>query len=370
MAIQERNHYQPEIPAQPGDFIDFDERKLTENDRAELDQYIREANDGVGLTSQADPVVADELIDSDDIIGLYIRQALSFPLLPLEIQLRLGKQKSQGAAAELAIQEENLGPETVDDLQSQIDQGKAAQEMLILSNTRLVVSVAKKYQGRGVPFLDLIQEGNLGLIHAVGRYNYRRGFAVNTSATWWIRQRISLAVSQQSRVIRVPSDQTDRLQALHRAQADLEQVYGREPSIEELAGELGVRESRIRQLLRIDRQEPISLDQPARNNPDNSLGDIISDPDGNPEAHIEQEYDLAYLQSLMSELSPRHRRILELKMSDEKLTMGQIAEIEARMMSGERVSPQRIRQLLNTAIERLRLAHLKRQDIPLPKRYR
>ena len=162
-------------------------------------------------------------ISSDDSIGLYLKEMARVPLLTTQEEIKLARLLEEGQAAQRRLRKDGYDPEERRKLEKAIDEGEAAREHLIKANTRLVVSIAKKYMGRGVPFLDLIQEGNLGLMKAVEKFDYRRGYRFSTYATWWIRQTITRAIADQGRTIRVPVHMSDRIRRLYKAARRLEQ---------------------------------------------------------------------------------------------------------------------------------------------------
>ena len=166
-------------------------------------------------------------ISSDDTVGLYLREMARVPLLTIEEEIRLAKALEAGRGAQEIMNDDGADPGKHAELERQVEEGLAAREHLIKANTRLVVSIAKKYMGRGVPFLDLIQEGNLGLMKAVEKYDYHRGYRFSTYATWWIRQTITRAIADQGRTIRVPVHMSDRIRRLYNTARQLEQEHGR-----------------------------------------------------------------------------------------------------------------------------------------------
>jgi len=174
-------------------------------------------------------------VSSDDTVGLYLREMARVPLLTIEEEVRLAKALEAARRAQEILSNDGSDPAEREVLKRRIEDGLAAREHLIKANTRLVVSIAKKYVGRGVPFLDLIQEGNLGLMKAVEKFDYSRGYRFSTYATWWIRQTITRAIADQGRTIRVPVHMSDRIRRLYNTARQLEQEYGRRPTPEEIA---------------------------------------------------------------------------------------------------------------------------------------
>ena len=215
-------------------------------------------------------------IDTDDTIGLYLKEVSRVPLLTAEEEVQLAQRIERGRTAREELAKGNAAPRRRTDLRKLIEDGWAAREHLITANSRLVISVAKKYMGRGVPFLDLIQEGNIGLIRATKKFDYRRGHKFSTYATWWIRQAVTRAIADQGRTIRVPVHMGDQINKLLRVQHQLTQRLGREPSVEELAKALDVPPKKVENMIQVARR-PLSLETPTDDEEDSVLGDFIED---------------------------------------------------------------------------------------------
>ena len=215
-------------------------------------------------------------ISSDDTVGLYLKEMARVPLLTIEEEVYLAKRLESGNHAAVALRNNGADARHRRDLEIVIEDGKAAREHLITANTRLVVSIAKKYMGRGVPFLDLIQEGNLGLMKAVEKFDYRRGYRFSTYATWWIRQTITRAIADQGRTIRVPVHMSDSIRRLYKTARKLEQDHGRKPTPEEIAAELEIEPRKVRWMLKVSWQ-PLSLERPVGEEEDSELGNFIED---------------------------------------------------------------------------------------------
>ncbi|MEX1247312.1 MAG: sigma-70 family RNA polymerase sigma factor, partial [Anaerolineales bacterium] len=200
-------------------------------------------------------------IDTDDMIGLYLKEVGRVPLLTAIEEVQLAKRIEKGRVSREVLASGRFNEEQRPRHRRQIEDGWAAREHLITANSRLVISVAKKYMGRGVPFQDLIQEGNIGLIRAAKKFDYRRGHKFSTYATWWIRQAVTRAIADQGRTIRVPVHMGDQINKLLRVQHQLTQRLGRDPSVEELAGALDVHPKKVENMIQVARR-PLSLETP------------------------------------------------------------------------------------------------------------
>jgi RNA polymerase primary sigma factor len=215
-------------------------------------------------------------IEIDDSISLYLKEIGRVPLLTAEEEVDLAKRMERGRDARKKLTDGQEEWEERERLLWYVRDGQSAQEHLIKANSRLVVSVAKKYVGRGVPFLDLIQEGNIGLIRAVKKFDYRRGYKFSTYATWWIRQAVTRAIADQGRTIRVPVHMYEQINRLTRTSRQLVQELGRDPTTEEIADELGVSPRKVEHIMRVS-QRPLSLEMPVGEEEDSYLGDFIED---------------------------------------------------------------------------------------------
>ncbi len=228
--------------------------------------------------------------------------------------------------------------------------GELARDHLTKANSRLVVSIAKKYMGQGVPFLDLIQEGNLGLMKAVDKFDYKRGYKFSTYATWWIRQAVTRAIADQGRTIRVPVHMSDRIRKLYRVSRELEQTLGREPTPKEIAEVMDLSPQKVRWMLRISRR-PLSLEKPVGEDGDSELGSFIEDED-TPTPLDTATHDLLRkeLESALATISPREARILRLRFG---LIDGRAHTLEEL---GQKfgLTRERIRQIEGEALRRLR----------------
>ncbi|WP_352428204.1 sigma-70 family RNA polymerase sigma factor [Thermoflexus sp.] len=299
----------------------------------------------------------EEALAAEDALGLYLKEVGRIPLLTPQEEIELAQRIERGRAAERRLAQGNLSPEERRQLEALAADGRAAQEHLILANTRLVISVAKKYAGRGLPLSDLIQEGNIGLIRAVKKFDWRRGHKFSTYATWWIRQAVTRAIADQSRTIRVPVHMGDQIHRLLRLQHQLAQELGRDPTPEELAEAMGIPRSRVEQLLQMARQ-PISLETPTDDEEESVLGDFIEDRGTTPPAEaVNQQMLREILQEALATLSPREVRILKLRYG---LADGRSYTLEevGRKLG---VTRERVRQIEAQALARLRHPHYARR---------
>ena len=314
-----------------------------------------EAEADAGRDLDLDDYLAN--IDTDDTIGLYLKEVSRVPLLTAEEEVELAQRIERGRLAREELARGNASQRRRIDLRKLIEDGWAAREHLITANSRLVISVAKKYMGRGVPFLDLIQEGNIGLIRATKKFDYRRGHKFSTYATWWIRQAVTRAIADQGRTIRVPVHMGDQINKLLRVQHQLTQRLGREPSVEELANALEVPPKKVENMIQVARR-PLSLETPTDDEEDSVLGDFIEDDDAAPPDDT-ATYNLLreHLSEVLNSLPPREVRILQLRYG---LLDGQAYTLEevGRKMG---VTRERVRQIEAQALSRLRHPSIRRK---------
>jgi RNA polymerase primary sigma factor len=289
-------------------------------------------------------------VDTEDTIGLYLREVGRVPLLTAAEEVDLATRIEKGRIAREELARGVDVSERRYQLQQLIHNGWAAREHLITANSRLVISVAKKYMGRGVPFLDLIQEGNIGLIRAAKKFDYHRGHKFSTYATWWIRQAVTRAIADQGRTIRVPVHMGDQINKLLRIQHQLTQKLGRAPNVDEVADALDVSPQKVEYMMRVARH-PLSLETPTDDEEDSVLGDFIPDedilaPDDSATHNLLKEHIFGVLDSL----PPREVRILQLRYG---LVDGQSYTLEevGRKMG---VTRERVRQIEAQALSRLR----------------
>ncbi len=296
-------------------------------------------------------------IASDDSIGLYLKEMARVPLLSIQEEIRLAKLLEKGQLAQRRLSKDGQSPEERRRLEQAIAEGRAAREHLIKANTRLVVSIAKKYMGRGVPFLDLIQEGNLGLMKAVEKFDYQRGYRFSTYATWWIRQTITRAIADQGRTIRVPVHMNDRIRRLYKAARHLEQQHGRKPTPEEIAEELDIEPRKVQWMLKVS-WRPLSLEKPISEEEDNELGSFIEDDlTPTPTQSVYEHLLKEKMEDVLATLTPREARILRLRFG---LLDGRSYTLEE---VGQKfgLTRERIRQIEGKALRRLRHPRRSRQ---------
>jgi RNA polymerase primary sigma factor len=308
-----------------------------------------------------DPTVGDiSAVSADDPVGLYFRQMAQEPLLTAQEEIELAKRIELGKQARDTLSRlgsrEMYSDAWLAHLEKLVSDGQAAREHLGRANTRLVVSIAKRYMGQGLPFPDLIQEGNVGLMRAVDKYDYRRGNRFSTYATWWIRQAITRALAQKTRTIRIPLHMTERIRQMYRTAQGLEQSLGRRPSPEEIATEMDLPADTIRAMMDAS-QHAIALERPVGDDGDSEFGDFIEDQDSpSPVESATQHLLQETIEEVLSELTPRQSHILRLRFGlggGEPHTLEEIANKFG-------LSRERIRQLEKEALRRLRhprLAH-------------
>ncbi len=299
-----------------------------------------------------DDVGYQQALDTDDVVGLYLKEAGRVPLLTAdqEVELAMRMEAAVYAQEQLEKYGDDMPMDDLYTVRETIADGEAAQEHLIRANARLVISVAKKYIGRGVPFLDLIQEGNIGLIRATNKFEYKRGHKFSTYATWWIRQAVSRAVADQGRTIRVPVHMGDQLNRMRRVQLQLTQELGREPSIDELALGMETTPDKIEDLMEISRR-PVSLETPIDDEGDSTFGDFVEDvsspaPAEEVATHLLHEQ----LGEALNRLPSREAQILRLRYGLEDGRVYTLEEVGQTIG----VTRERVRQLEAQALNRLR----------------
>ena len=313
---------------------------------------------GIALREEAEDTLAvtalsnDELVHVSDPVRMYLQEIGRYPLLTAQQEVELSMQMETGTRSEAKIQDlgEGLPAEQKVILQRQVRSADKARKRLVESNLRLVVSIAKKYVGRGLSLLDLIQEGNLGLIRAVEKFDYRRGFKFSTYATWWIRQAVTRALADQARTIRVPVHMVETINKLARAQRTLMQELGREPTIEEVALEMELEPGRVSELRRIA-QDPVSLETPLGEEEDSTLGDFVEDDAAEvPVEAAAFKLLQEYLGLALEDLNDRERQVLVMRFG---LADGKVRTLE-EVGSHFNVTRERVRQIETKALAKLR----------------
>jgi RNA polymerase primary sigma factor len=298
----------------------------------------------------------DEIFDlsnvaSDDTVGLYLKEMARVPLLSTDEEIRLAQRLEAGEKADKELRRiHSLTQDRIAELKAISDDGREARDHLIRANTRLVVSIAKRYMGRGVPFLDLIQEGNLGLMKAVEKFDYTRGYRFSTYATWWIRQTITRAIADQGRTIRVPVHMSDRIRHLYKTARHLEQEYGRKPTPEEIAKEMNCDPRKVQWMLKVS-WRPLSLERPVGEEEDSELGSFIEDESTpTPTQSALQNLLREKVEEVLSTLTPREARILRLRFGLQNGKQYTLEEVGQKFG----LTRERIRQIEGKALRRLR----------------
>ena len=288
----------------------------------------------------------------EDPVRMYLKEIGKVPLLSAEEEIELAQRMEAGEMAKSQLEEagDDLDDEAKKELQKLVAQGDYAKKKLAEANLRLVVSIAKRYVGRGMLFLDLIQEGNLGLIKAVEKFDYRKGYKFSTYATWWIRQAITRAIADQARTIRIPVHMVETINKLIRVSRQLLQELGREPTPEEIAEEMDIPVERVREILKIS-QEPVSLETPIGEEEDSHLGDFIQD-ENVPVPADAAAFTLLkeQLVEVLSTLTEREQKVLRLRFG---LDDGRARTLE-EVGKVFNVTRERIRQIEAKALRKLR----------------
>jgi RNA polymerase primary sigma factor len=289
-------------------------------------------------------------IPPTDITSLYFHEMGQVPLLTVEEEVELAQRWQRGRQAEQRLSRNGHDKKERARLRRQIKAGYAARDHLIMANTRLVISIAKRYRGQGVPFQDLIQEGNLGLMRAADKFDPDRGYKFSTYATWWIRQAVTRALADQGRTIRLPVHMGESIRKLNRTASLMEQDLGRPPSVKEIADEMELEPRRVRWMLKVARR-PLSLQKPIGEEKDSELGSFIEDEETPPPPEVaEQTLLRATLEELLDTLDPREARILRMRFGLQNGYRYTLEEV------GEKfgLTRERIRQIEKGALRRLR----------------
>ena len=345
------------------DFLEannIDVLRITDDDSD--DEILLDVDDEDEIEVEKIDLSVPDGVSIEDPVRMYLKEIGKVPLLSAEEEIELAKNMEAGAVAKekiaiLKSREENATEEElaeikeeIKNLQKDLDAGDEAKKRLAEANLRLVVSIAKRYVGRGMLFLDLIQEGNLGLIKAVEKFDYRKGYKFSTYATWWIRQAITRAIADQARTIRIPVHMVETINKLIRVSRQLLQELGREPSPEEIAAEMNMPVERVREILKIS-QEPVSLETPIGEEEDSHLGDVIQD-DNVPVPADAAAFTLLkeQLEEVLGTLTEREQKVLTLRFGLEDGRARTLEEVGKEF----NVTRERIRQIEAKALRKLR----------------
>ncbi|WP_441361482.1 RNA polymerase sigma factor RpoD [Acholeplasma laidlawii] len=347
------------------DEVDVQENPLFDDEDIEVELEVEDEPDEFSLSSlEVEEVEEEELLNIDaipssikvdDPVRMYLKEIGQIPLLNIDDERKYAIMVYQGRVALEQLEavrngEVDLSDEDVQSLEDTIRKGHYAKEKLVEANYRLVVSIAKKYTQRGLLFLDLIQEGNMGLMRAVDKFDYEKGFKFSTYATWWIRQAITRAVADQARTIRIPVHMVETINKMIRIQRQLVQELGRDATIEEIAEKMDITPEKVQNIQRIAK-EPISLEEPVGEEEDSSLGDFISDPNAlNPHDYMMQEMVKKTLDEVLETLTDREEKVLRLRYG---LLDGKTHTLE-EVGREFGVTRERIRQIEAKALRKLR----------------
>ena len=303
----------------PADFKDID---LDIDEDEDIDEQILKEDDGEEIDLSNIDIM--EGVGTEDPVRMYLKEIGTVPLLTAEQELDLAKRKSAG--------------------------DESAKAKLIEANLRLVVSIAKRYTGRGMSFLDLVQEGNLGLIKGVEKFDYTKGFKLSTYATWWIRQSVTRALADQARTIRVPVHMVETINKMSKMQRKLTLELGCEPSIAQLAEALGMTEEKVMEVMQIAR-EPASLETPIGEEDDSNLGDFVADTNTvSPETNVEAVMLREHIDALLGDLKERERQVIVLRFGLEDGHPRTLEEVGREF----KVTRERIRQIEAKALRKLK----------------
>ncbi|WP_203908832.1 sigma-70 family RNA polymerase sigma factor [Rhizocola hellebori] len=293
----------------------------------------------------------DQVAEERDLVGVYLHEISRTPLLDAAHEVDLAKAIEAGLYAESLLEEEKL-PKGVtrQELELLMTEGTQAKDLFIRANLRLVVSIARRYVRSGMPMLDLIQEGNTGLVRAVEKFDYVKGFKFSTYATWWIRQAISRAIAQQERTVRLPVHLVEDVNRMRNVARQLTRELGAEPEPEQIAAALGVPLERVTELIRWS-QDTVSLDTPVGDDGDTNLGDLVADGDApSPEEIVLSALERQRIESLLNHLDDRSAGIMRARYGLEDGREHSLTEVASRFS----LSRERIRQLEIQALGRLR----------------
>ena len=320
------------------------------DEAAEVEEEEEEEEEPAELAGAEEEELDLSEIGVDDTVSLYLKEISRVPLLTAEQEVELAQKIEAGVEAKKRLESGDYREDEREMLEAIVREGEKARKHLIEANFRLVVSIAKKYVGRGVSYLDLIQEGNIGLIRAVEKFDWRRGYKFSTYSTWWIRQAITRAIADQGRTIRVPVHMTERINKVMRAQRKLVQELGREPTSEELAAELGTTPDQVERILKIS-ERPLSLEMPVGEEQDSALGDFIEDELSlMPNEVASSELLRRQVEEVLATLSAREARVLQMRFGLKDGRTHTLEEVGRRFG----VTRERVRQIEAKALRKLR----------------
>ena len=342
-----------DVSAAEVEAVDVETAEVEVGDEAGEEAELDEETLLIDETPQA---FDDERGVSADLVRAYLNGIGRTKLLTAEQEVDLAKRIEAGLFAEerltLAAEEcVELDAQYRTDLRTVMTEGRAAKNHLLEANLRLVVSIAKRYTGRGMAFLDLIQEGNLGLIRAVEKFDYAKGFKFSTYATWWIRQAIARAMADQARTIRIPVHMVEQVNRMVRVRRDLATTLGHEPSVSQVAAALGVEEYQVLELISYDR-EPVSLDQAVGEDGESALGDFVArvDPREEPQDAVSQGMLRSDVEIVLATLSQREQAVIRLRFGLDDGRQRTLDEVGREFG----LSRERIRQIEKITLHKLR----------------
>ena len=353
-----------------------DEELVTHGDESDLEKFVDDFDGFIGelegdaefnefsneiendlKTKDIDDIVSSFVspTQADDPVKMYLKEIGQIPLLSTTRELELSRTVQQGLIAEDILNmvlkgKKEISEEDQDKLKVCVEEGQDARVILIESNLRLVVSIAKRYLGRGMQFQDLIQEGNMGLMKAVNKFDPTKGFKFSTYATWWIRQAITRAIADQARTIRIPVHMVETINKLTRVNRQLTQKLGREPSVEEIGKEMNISEEKVREIMKIS-QDTVSLDTPVGEEEDSNLGTFIQDDNAiSPQESATQVMLKEQLLDVLNTLTPREQKVIMLRYGIEDGHSRTLEDVGKEF----NVTRERIRQIEAKALKKLR----------------